>query len=52
MGVGVAWWEGTYTVARWVTYSAVLLAAGGALFLIAVHDREVAERRLLAVVIT
>jgi copper transport protein len=52
LGVGLAWWEAAYTLSRWVTYSAVLLAAGGALFLTAIHDRKAAERRLLAIVVT
>jgi copper transport protein len=51
-GVSLASWELAYTLSRWVTYSAVLLAAGGALFLTAIHDRKAAERRLLAVVVT
>lgn len=45
-------WEITYTATRWITYSAVLLAAGGALFFIAIHDRRPSERRLLAAVVT
>jgi copper transport protein len=52
LGVGLAWWEAAYTLSQWVTYSAVLLAAGGALFLTAIHDRKEPERRLLAVVVT
>jgi copper transport protein len=52
LGVGLASWESAYTLSRWVTYSTVLLAAGGALFLTAIHDRKAAERRLLAVVVT
>jgi hypothetical protein len=52
VGLGLAAWEATYTFSRWVTYSAVLLAAGGALFLAAIHDRLPSERRLLAGVVT
>jgi copper transport protein len=49
---GLLSWGSTYALARWITYSAVLLSAGGALFLIAIHDRRPGERRPLTGVMT
>lgn len=51
-GGDAAGWQIAATVNRWITYAAVLLAAGGVLFCAFVHDRRAAERRLLGRVVS